>query len=261
MAEAIAHGAQKVNMFKEAKGLKYNKFLSSLHRDRLFDWYLEVGCRTGRIFAHSRGKTIAVDPFFRSESNIIGTKPELHIFQRTSDDFFASGFLSAMNAQLSFSFLDGMHLFEYLLRDIIGAERASHRDAVIALHDCCPFGHEMTTRDLGNLPKGAWTGDVWKIIPILREYRADLRITVLDAAPTGLVLLSNLDPGSKTLEKKYGEIVSRYAGVTLNEFGVEAFNALFYFEGTQAFLTAGYPLFEKVRLPEDQALLPKKITP
>lgn len=101
----------------------------------LFDWYLEVGCRSGRTFGPVRGKTIAVDPYFRIETNVIGPKPALHILQQTSDDFFASGFLKAMKIKLSFSFLDGLHLFEYLLRDFMGAEANSHKNGVIAMHD------------------------------------------------------------------------------------------------------------------------------
>lgn len=248
-------------MFKQANGLKYTKFMAGLHQDCLFDWYLEVGCRTGRIFANARGKTIAVDPFFRAETNIIGVKPGLHILQQTSDDFFASGFLAAMKAKLSFSFLDGMHLFEYLLRDFIGAEKASDPKGVIALHDCCPFSHEMTTRDLSNLPKQAWTGDVWKLIPILMEHRPDLTITVLDAAPTGVVLVSGLDPKSKVLEKKYDAIVKAYAEMTLKDFGLEAFNALFDYTDTRAFMAEGYPLFKAVMQDPAKALTPEKITP
>lgn len=248
-------------MFKQANGLKYTSFMAGLHREVLFDWYIEVGCRTGRIFANARGKTIAVDPFFRAEANIIGPKPALHVFQQTSDDFFAGDFLKAMKVKLSFSFLDGMHLFEFLLRDFIATEKASDSKGVIALHDCCPFNHEMTTRDLSAIPKQAWTGDVWKLIPILMEYRPELRITVLDAAPTGVVLISGLDPKSKVLDKKYAEIAELYADMTLEEFGLEAFNALFDYEDTAAFMAAGYPLFSGVKLPEEAALKPEKVTP
>jgi len=182
-------------MFKQATGMRYVRFLSNILERNIFDWYLEVGCRTGRIFARSRGKTIAVDPYFLVENNVIGVKSALHTFQSTSDDFFASGFLEAMDVKLSFSFLDGMHLFEYLLRDFIAAEKHSTPDSFIALHDCCPFSHEMTTRDLDNLPNGNWTGDVWKLFPILKKYRPDLDVRVLDAAPTGIVLIGDLGSG------------------------------------------------------------------
>lgn len=247
--------------FKRAEGQRYNRFMSGLHRSLLFDWYLEVGCRTGRIFANARGKTIAVDPFFQVETNAIGSKPALHVFQQTSDDFFASRFLERMNIRLTFSFLDGMHLFEFLLRDIIGTERYSDPKGLIALHDCCPFSHEMTTRDLKNLPHGAWTGDVWKLIPILREYRPDLTLTVLDSAPTGLVFLSGLDPDSTVLKEAYDEIVKRYRDETLTSFGVRRFNELFDYTGTKDFSRQGYDLFLRVCLAEELALQPKKISP
>lgn len=248
-------------MFKAAKGLSYVKLLKELHRERLFDWYLEVGCRTGRIFGGARGKTIAVDPFFRATDDVIGVKPALFVFQQTSDDFFASKMLDTLGARLSFSFLDGMHLFEFLLRDIIGAEKASHPGGVIALHDCCPFNHAMTTRDLQNLPRGAWTGDVWKLIPILAEYRPDLKVTVLDAEPTGLVLLSNLDPASDVLERHQAEILQRFGDVTLEAYGLDRFNASFDYASTAEFIAHGYPLFRSVALPEAQALAPQRITP
>lgn len=248
-------------MFIPATGLKYTAFMAGLHRSLLCDWYMEVGCRTGRVFANARSKTIAVDPFFQCDTNVITTKPALHVFQQTSDDFFASGFLDAMKIKLSFSFLDGMHLFEFLLRDVMAAEKASDPQGVIALHDCCPFNHEMTTRDLSAVPKQAWTGDVWKLIPILTKYRPDLRLTVLDAAPTGLVLITNLDPQSRVLDQKYDEIVAAYELLTLETFGLDAFHALFDYTDTRAFARAGYPLFSGVRLPETTALQPRKITP
>lgn len=248
-------------MFRKAEGAKYMRFMSNVLNRHVFDWYLEVGCRTGRIFAKSRGKTIAVDPYFQAEGNIIGIKPGLHVLQQTSDDFFASGFLKAIDARLSFSFLDGMHLFEYLLRDIINAERASAPEGVIALHDCCPYSFEMTTRDLGNLPRGDWTGDVWKLIPILAEYRPDLEITVLDAAPTGLVLLSNLDPNSSVLSDAYDDIIARFTPVTLEGFGLDRFNSLFDYTSTRAYLDGDQAMFARVALPEGAALDPQKITP
>jgi hypothetical protein len=55
-----------------------------------------------------------------------------------------------------------------------------------------------------------WTGDVWKIIPCLREFRPDLRITTLGAAPSGLGVIQGLDPSSRVLEGVYDRAVERY---------------------------------------------------
>lgn len=248
-------------MFKRAEGQRYTRFLDQLHSATLFDWYLEIGCRTGRTFAGVRSKTIAVDPYFLAETNIIGSKPALHVFQTTSDDFFASGVLKKLGVKLSFSFLDGMHLFEFLLRDFINTEANSLPGGVIAMHDCCPFSDAMTTRDLDNLPPRAWTGDVWKLIPILQTWRPDLKITVLNCKPTGLVLVSGLDPKNTALKKNYDAILKEYTALDLAKFGVERFADSFEFTDAGAFGADGFAPFAAVRLPEERAISPTKITP
>lgn len=233
--------------YRPALGLNYLDYLNVVHQLHVFDWYLEVGCRAGNSFAPVRSRTIAVDPYFAVSTNVIGAKPSLFVFQETSDAFFASGFLKRNDIQLGFSFLDGMHHFEFLLRDIINTERASHPDGVIALHDCCPLWSQMTVRDYSLLPpNAAWTGDVWKLIPILQEYRPEMRIDVLDCQPTGLVLLSNLTPGDTRLSEAYDEILARYMAVEIESFGVAKFFDSFAYVGAIAHLLEGQGLFKGV---------------
>lgn len=241
-------------MFKRATGVRYQRFLAALHETLLFDWYLEIGCRLGDSFAPVRGKTIAVDPFFRVNLNVIGTKPALHVFQQTSDDFFASQFLQRNNIRLGLSFLDGMHLYEYLLRDFMHTEAASNADGVIMLHDCAPFGIGMTTRDLENLPAGAWTGDVWKLIPILQTWRPDLRLTVLDCAPTALVCVSNLSPGNRVLFDQYDAIRAVFDLVDLASWGFDRFSECFEFTDARALKGGGFDLFRPASIDPAQAL-------
>jgi hypothetical protein len=248
-------------MFKQADGLGYYRFLKRLHETLLFDWYMEVGCRSGQSFAPVRSKTIAVDPFFRAEINIIGSKPQLHVFQQASDDFFASGFLAKNRIKLGVSFLDGMHLFEFLLRDFINTEAQSAANGVIIMHDCVPFNHVMTTRDLANLPRGAWTGDVWKLVPILQTYRPDLKLTMLDSRPTGLLCVSNLAPRNRVLTKNYDQICKEYMDVTLEDYGVERFGESFEFSNALECTQAGFPLFKAASIDPTRALHPKAITP
>ncbi len=248
-------------MYIQAKGQHYTRFLDQLHGANLFDWYMEIGCRTGRTFAPVRSKTVAVDPFFLAETNIIGTKSALHLFQTTSDAFFDSGFLKKNGIKLSFSFLDGMHLFEYLLRDFLNTEANSTPDGVIAMHDCCPASNEMTTRDLGKLPRGSWSGDVWKLIPILQQYRPKLKITVLDCKPTGLVLISGLEPKSTILARNYDKILADYTEIDLATFGSDRFYGAFAYTGARTFRDDGYAPFAAARLTEDRALHPAKVSP
>lgn len=246
--------------FRRNRGQRYTHFLDRLHTDLLFDWYLEIGCRAGRTFAPVRGNTIAVDPFFKAELNIIGPKRRLFVFQETSDDFFETGFLKKNGISLSFSFLDGMHLFEFLLRDIINTEANSHPDGVIALHDCVPFNERMLTRDLDNLPRGPWTGDVWKIIPILQQYRPDMTVTVLNCRPTGLVLLSGLNPKSTVLKKAYDKILTDWTKTELVDWGVQRFYDSFEPVDAETFAQDGYPLFDRVRRDPAMVATPTRVT-
>lgn len=68
-----------------------------------------------------------------------------------------------------------------------------------------------------------WTGDVWKLIFILRDYRPDLKIQCLDCPPTGLVAVSNLDPGNRVLRDKYANIIQTYDPLTLSDTDMPAF--------------------------------------
>jgi hypothetical protein len=248
-------------MFIRPVGPSYYKFLGALHQAMLFDWYMEIGCRQGVSFAPVRSKTIAVDPFFRAEINIIGKKPALHIFQATSDDFFAQKFMQRNGIQLGVSFLDGMHLYEYLLRDFMNTEAASHPDGVILLHDCVPFDHGMTTRDLNNLPRGAWTGDVWKLIPILQRWRPDLTLTILDCRPTALVAVTNLKPGNRDLHDAAAEIHAEFGAVDLETWGLERFFQSFEMVSALDCATGGFELFRPVSIDPSLAIDPRKITP
>jgi hypothetical protein len=118
------------------------------------------------------------------------------------------------------AFLDGMHRFEFLLRDLIGAEAACHPRSLILLHDCVPLNPDMALRK--HRPVN-WTGDVWKLLPILKKYRPDLRLHVLDCPPTGLVAITRVDPASRILADSYYDIVDQHAGSNLDDNGLRSF--------------------------------------
>jgi len=69
----------------------------------------------------------------------------------------------------------------------------------------------------------AWTGDVWKMLPILQEFRPDLKITILDVAPTGIVKIEKLEPRSKVLEKNYQQIIKKFVFLSLDDYGLDKF--------------------------------------
>lgn len=205
-------------------GIPYRDYILLLIRALSVRSYLEIGVNTGATLRTIPCPTIGVDPRFKFTGDVMGSKSHLLLFQMTSDEFFRS-----VDARRYFpdgidlAFLDGLHQFEYLLRDIANTEKVMHPSSVILLHDCLPANAEMTERT--HRPEARsdqsrrlmWTGDVWKVIPILRAVRPDLRITLLDCPPTGLVMLSNLDQSSHVLHDRYFEIVDKWSSLVMTE--------------------------------------------
>ncbi len=209
--------------FVEPLGTQYIEFLTAIHAAVAPNWYLEIGSQKGSSLRGAAGRVVAVDPEFKIASDIMGAKSELHLYQMTSDDFFAGGALERMGAKVDMAFLDGMHLFEFLLRDFINTEKNAAPDGLIAMHDCVPRTQVMTLREWDKAVTREWTGDVWKLIPILRQYRPDLRLNVVDCAPTGLVFLTGLDPSNRVLSEAYNDIMAEYMDMSFADFGVQRF--------------------------------------
>lgn len=247
--------------FRQATGMAYLDFLHRLHGQVVVDCYLEIGCRSGESFAPSRSRTIAVDPFFSLRHHVMGAKPSLHLFQMTSDAFFASGFVERNRLRFSFSFLDGMHLVEFLLRDFINTERRSDPGGAIALHDCCPFTHAMAAREMPSRKGVPWTGDVWKLIPILARWRPDLRVQVLGCRPTGLVIVTGLDPESRVLPEAQDAILAEFGPLDLAAYGVERFFDGFDFVDPSAVASGGFAFLDGVRLDPAAAQAPAWVSP
>jgi len=202
---------------KPLVGPPYRQFIADLVQKKAARNYLEVGVRDGLTLAGVSCPAIGVDPAFVINGNPVGAKRVLHLYQMTSDEFFRDHDPRAVFGQpVDVAFLDGLHVFEYLLRDFINTERCCDRNSLILLDDCLPVNIEMTEREhRRELRKdqaiaGWWTGDVWKVVSILRELRPDLRITPVDVRPTGSIMISNLDPSSTLLYDNYFDIIGRY---------------------------------------------------
>jgi hypothetical protein len=56
---------------------------------------------------------------------------------------------------------------------------------------------------------------------ILRKYRPDLRLLILDCPPTGLVACTRLDPGSDVLSQNYHAIIDEFAQCELPQYGLD----------------------------------------
>lgn len=216
------------DFYDRVRGLHYCEVFRAIHAGLRPRNYLEIGTFTGGTLRLAECDTIAVDPQFHIQGDVIGPRQLSLLFQMTSDEFFRRYSPTALfGSTIDLAFLDGMHRFEYLLRDFMNTERHCRRNSVVVMHDCLPGDALITARDMGDPRRSAsrhpdyWTGDVWKLMPILRKYRPDLKLLVTDAAPTGLVFVTNMDPGSDVLERHYFEIMDAFMDLDLEDYGVE----------------------------------------
>jgi hypothetical protein len=217
------------------EGAGYLKLLRRLHALKRPRSYLEIGTAAGKTLAIARCPSIAIDPRFRLSHDVRQGKPEskpaCHLFEMTSDAFFAAHNPTALfGAPIDLAFIDGMHHFEFALRDFMNIERHCRPDSLIVLHDCLPVDTHMARRDPHDRSRAvqshypnAWAGDTWKALWILQRYRPDLRIFAFDAPPSGLVVVTHLDSASTLLKQRHDELVGAANAVDLASFydGVE----------------------------------------
>lgn len=202
-------------------GELYVRFLDFLHQTLRPRSYLEIGTQTGVSLAVARCPAVAIDPEFQIDRAALGARSQTFLFQMGSDEFFRDHDVRTFFPRgVDLCFLDGMHRLEYLLRDFANAEKACHARSMIVLHDCLPLDARMAERVFSGQPGSMWAGDVWKLIPILKEHRPDLRVLFVDAPPTGLALVTDLDPGSTALADRYYEVLDPVAGLSLDEYGL-----------------------------------------
>lgn len=174
-----------------------------VHAVRQPSTYLEVGVQFGTSLALATGAqtAIGIDP--RPLAHPSGNQ---QIFAMTADDYFQ--YYADPELSIDFAFIDGSHIFEDALRDFINVEMHSHENTVVVFDDMLPYNNDIAVR--APLP-GDWTGDVWKLFPVLNKYRPDLKIALVDTSPTGTMLVWGLDRKRTDLALAYGDILDDYA--------------------------------------------------
>lgn len=178
--------------------------------------YVEIGVASGRSIALVRHGTraVGIDP---APDLMVALPSTTTIYAKTSDAFFAEhdlrGELGGVPVDLAF--IDGMHLFEFALRDFMNVERHCTPGSTILLDDCWPLDARTAARERTT---AFWNGDVWRILPALRKYRPELSIRVVATVPAGLCVVRGLDPGSRVLAERYDDIVREFGALDYSDF-------------------------------------------
>ncbi|NEO57258.1 MAG: tetratricopeptide repeat protein, partial [Okeania sp. SIO3B5] len=188
-------------------GGDYLDILKQLHFWLKPNTYLEIGIKKGHSFRLANPPTISIgiDP----QPKLRKTPPCAKVFAVTSNEFFQNySVLSELkNQTIDFAFIDGLHLFEQSIQDFINLEKYSNKKTVICFHDTLPLDKITSNRDFSTM---FWSGDVWKVVPILKQYRPELEIFTIPTKPTGLTIVTNLNPDSTFLSDHYDKIINEY---------------------------------------------------
>ena len=131
--------------------------------------YLEIGCCTDEVFSKIKiERKIGVDP----EKG--GT------IRDTSDNFFKFN-----KIKFDVIFIDGLHHYEQVKKDIKNSLYFLNEEGVIFLHDCMP---ESCIRQTVPRISRIWNGDVWKnIVETRTDQNLDTYVCIADQG-IGIIL-------------------------------------------------------------------------
>ncbi len=211
-------------------GRDYHGALQLIHVCSRPTRYLEIGVRTGKSlkYASESSFCVGVDP----EPHLEGRCPFADIFVETSDAFFARPDVLEFfgGNSIDMTFIDGLHTYDQVLRDFINVERLCAPNSLIVLHDVRPLNNRVASRKQASI---FWTGDVWKVLPILIQSRPDLSITYVPCMPSGLLLITRLDPSSTVLNSQYESLVASFADVEFEDAGLSVLEAIEWCANTE----------------------------
>jgi len=210
----VAEGA--VNTAGQRRGEdpypSYFDLLSDLHRRLQPRTYLEIGVHEGDSMSlvGQTTRILGVDPEPRIAEM---DHPDWTVVAERSESLFREHDVPALlGGPLDLAFVDGLHLFEVALADVLALERLAHPGSVVLVHDVLPMNAETSGRERTTV---FWSGDVWKVVVALRRHRRDLSVTTLDVGPTGMAVITGFgsrsggDPGGgDDYEPWFEEVVS-----------------------------------------------------
>jgi len=162
---------------KFSKKLKYNwgnfptrvTVVNYLIKKNNFRSYLEIGCDKDYLFSKVIiKKKIGVDPKSGGTARM------------TSDTFFLKN-----KKTFDIIFIDGLHIYDQVKRDVLNSIKVLNKNGLILLHDCLP--RKISEQHVPRM-RNLWTGDVWKVIVDLRTNKNLDTYTLIADMGIGIVL-------------------------------------------------------------------------
>lgn len=171
--EHMTEQAQTEQTFKARKRIPRPTVLSRLTNLYPEPRYLEVGVANGSTFDRVKAsRKVAVDPAFRFDHVAAQRdRPGTEYHPVTSDAYFQT--VVGEDEQFDVIYLDGLHVFEQTLRDLMNALDHLQPQGVIVIDDTRPPTHLASlpgrddffaVRDWLKTPDLRWMGDVFKVV-------------------------------------------------------------------------------------------------
>jgi len=195
----------------ELPGENYLAVLERIHAHLRPRTYLEIGVARGESLrlVGPGTRAIGVDP---APGAALAPGPNARVVTATSDEFFAAHDVRAELGGLpvDLAFIDGMHHFEFALRDFMNVEAVCAPSATILIHDAYPIDERTAARERMT---EFWSGDIWRLVLLLRAHRPDLAVHTVATPPTGLAVVRNLDPASQRIRGRFDALVAEFLAV------------------------------------------------
>jgi hypothetical protein len=149
--------------------------------------YLEIGCAGNELFdSVFVTKKTGIDP---ARGGTV---------RKTSDDFFASN-----RSRFDVIFIDGLHEYAQVHKDVAHSISALKPGGWVALHDMLP--RTWIEHHVPNISTMFWTGDVWKVaFELTQTPGIDFRLLKIDHG-VGVFRLTQPDPSLANLSRELAD--------------------------------------------------------
>ena len=181
--------------FDDIKRWDLIQYLHSVYK---FNSYLEIGCDDNQLFSRINiNEKIGVDPV--SGGNYRGK----------SDEFFLNN-----EKKFDLIFIDGLHVYHQVKKDILNSLKFLKKDGFILVHDCLP--RSLSAQAVPRY-RSVWNGDVWKAIVEFRTYQNLEIFTCL--ADEGISIIQKKDNSQLLkIEKNFTELKFKDFYYNYNEY-------------------------------------------
>lgn len=166
--------------------------------------YLEVGVEHGKTFENVHAATrIGVDPVpqFETGNLPLGCK----LFVGSSDDFFQ---IARAKFQFDAVFIDGLHEFQQVYRDLMNALDRLRAGGVVLVDDVVPsdcvsampdLSQSLSERRARGMSGSPWHGDVYKLVATVRDLHPELEYRTIIGSGNEQLLIWQTSHGKRSL--------------------------------------------------------------